>query len=86
MSPECMQLVNSTKELVQQLINHPLYSSLKSKQSLQKFMEHHVYAVWDFMSLLKRLQIDLTCVTLPWVPRSNNTNIIYLINAIVVGE
>jgi hypothetical protein len=48
-------------------------------------MEIHVYAVWDFMSLLKGLQIELTCTTLPWKP-VGDTKIRRLINSIVLEE
>lgn len=67
------------------LINHPLYSSIQSINDIQSFMEHHVFAVWDFMSLLKYLQINLTCTTLPWMP-VGSANTRFLINEIVTGE
>jgi len=69
----------------QLLLNHPLYQNISCVEDLKKFTEGHVYAVWDFMSLLKFLQIKLTCTTLPWVP-SDNPDTRYLINEIVLAE
>ncbi|MEU2426262.1 DUF3050 domain-containing protein [Streptomyces sp. NPDC007851] len=50
---------------------HPLYRRISDRDRLATFMTHHVFAVWDFMSLLKSLQRELTCVDVPWVPRGS---------------
>lgn len=71
--------------LRKKLIHHPLYEELRSLKDLQLFMEHHVFAVWDFMSLLKALQQSLTCVSVPWIPQGD-AKARMLINQIVVGE
>ena len=67
------------------VVTHPLYAALDSHTAITTFMEHHVYAVWDFMSLLKSLQRQLTRVELPWVP-SGPTGSRRLINDIVLVE
>jgi len=67
------------------LETHPLYREVKTLHHLQIFMESHVFAVWDFMSLLKSLQAGITCVTLPCVP-SRYPQSRRLINEIVLGE
>ncbi|SDZ93832.1 DUF3050 domain-containing protein [Pedobacter hartonius] len=71
--------------LREEIINHKVYSVINDIDDLKVFMQYHVYAVWDFMSLLKSLQIGLTSTTTPWFP-VGNANTRYLINEIVTGE
>ncbi len=67
------------------LLSHPLYANIQTVQHLRKFTEGHVYAVWDFMSLLKALQIQLTCTQVPWFA-TDLASTRYLINEIVLAE
>jgi hypothetical protein len=69
----------------QQLLQHSLYKKINTIEDLNCFLENHVYAVWDFMSLLKALQGKLTCTTTPWFA-SAHPETRYLINEIVLAE
>jgi hypothetical protein len=78
--------MNTIQEAQQELAHHPIYSSLTHVNAIKHFMHYHVFAVWDFMSLLKSLQSHMTCVSIPWRPSPYPTEMVRLINQIVVGE
>jgi hypothetical protein len=79
------ELVEQVSDARKRVVTHRLYDSLNTYCAIVTFMEHHVFAVWDFMSLLKSLQRSLTCVTVPWVP-IGATGSRRLINEIVLAE
>lgn len=85
MTEQINKLKNTIEPLRQSIINHKVYAAIKDIDDLKVFMQFHVYAVWDFMSLLKSLQNNLTCTTVPWFPKGS-ADTRYLINEIVVGE
>jgi hypothetical protein len=78
-------LESTLRQHKEQLAIHPIFAEIDSLPVLQRFMETHVFAVWDFMSLTKRLQQELTCVHLPWLP-PQDPKAARLINEIVLGE
>jgi hypothetical protein len=85
MESQILTLQDQIKLARTSLLTHPVYAQINDIEGLKKFTEFHVFAVWDFMSLLKSLQIGLTCVSLPWIP-IGSANTRYLINEIVTGE
>lgn len=78
-------ILQRTASVRASLLGHGLYGRLNSLEDFRVFLEHHVYAVWDFMSLLKALQRQITCTEVPWVPRGD-ARARALINEIVLGE
>lgn len=72
--------------LKNELSKHPLFARLKDQASLRIFMQSHVFAVWDFMSLLKSLQREISCVEVPWRPSQYSKQAVRLVNQIVLGE
>ena len=81
----CEQVLATTASIRSQLLQHPIYDQITQGQPLQTFMQHHVFAVLDFMWLLKRLQKDLCCTEIPWLPRQNS-DLARFVNEIVLGE
>ncbi len=68
-----------------ELLRHPVYGRVRDLSSLRLFMASHVWAVWDFMTLIKTLQRALTCVETPWLPPPDALAA-RLVNGIVLGE
>ena len=71
--------------LQDQLANHPLYNSISNIDHLRVFMQHHVFAVWDFMSLIKSMQSHIAPTTVPWVP-CKHPQYVNFVNQLVLEE
>ena len=85
MNPKINILNSKLTKYREEIVNHALYKKLNSVEDIAVMMEYHVYAVWDFMSLLKALQSLLTCTTSPWKPVGDG-KIRQLVNSIVLEE
>lgn len=85
MNPAIERINTLISPIRKEIIQHELYAEMQSLDDIRAFMQFHVYAVWDFMSLLKTLQNELTCTRVPWFP-VGDAETRHLINEIVVGE
>jgi len=83
--PRVRQLQDNIEDARQALISHPVYARVDSVESMHVFMSFHIWAVWDFMCLLKGLQVNLSCVEVPWYPKGDR-KLRRLVNEIVVAE
>jgi hypothetical protein len=79
------QLQTTLAPLRYALLNHPIYAEVNSLSRLREFMEMHVFAVWDFMSLVKRLERELTSNSLPWTP-PHSARLARFTNEVILGE
>ena len=78
-------ITQELSDLRKNLHDHRIYATLKNTKDIITFMELHIFAVWDFMSLLKSLQQSLTQLQIPWVP-AKNAVLARFINEIILGE
>ena len=79
------QFESTLAPLRERVVTHALYAHLRDEAAIRLFMEAHVFAVWDFQSLLKALQRLVTCVEVPWLPTSD-PQARRLLNEIVLDE
>ena len=82
---DVLRILDTTQNERDILLSHKIYSSITTIDDLHLFMENHVFAVWDFMSILKTLQKKLTCTDIPWTPKGGGTPA-RLLNEIVTEE
>ena len=85
MNPYIQNIKDSIAPYRKLLLQHPVYQQLRHIDDLKVLMEQHVFAVWDFMALLKALQFGLTSTNAPWMP-IGNPKTRRLINEIVLEE
>lgn len=64
---------------------HPIYAAVRTLDDLRVFMQHHVYSVWDFMSLIKYLQNEVAPARWPWTP-AGDASVQRFINELVLEE
>lgn len=77
--------LENVRTLRKELAIHPVYDSVTDMEDLTIFMQHHIYSVWDFMSLVKYLQNQIAPAKTPWLP-FGDAQVQRFINDIVLEE
>src|SRR5258708_32209684 len=85
MAGERLMANERVERLKENVTRHPIYESVETLQDLRCFMEHHIYAGWDFMSVMNALQSAVAPAQTPWMP-SSRPELRRFINEIVLGE
>ena len=80
-----LQLMQAVQPLVTAVNQHSVFTHINSIPRLRRFAEIHVYAVWDFMALLKALQRHLTSTAILWTPPQNHLGC-HLVNSLLAEE
>ena len=73
------------REAQQRLAAHPIYAAVATIDDLRCFMQHHVYSVWDFMSLIKHLQGMVAPASCPW-NAAGDASVRRFVNELVLEE
>ncbi len=77
--------LENVRKLRKELATHPVYAAVSDMKDLTIFMQHHIYSVWDFMSLVKYLQNQIAPARTPWMP-FGDAQVQRFINDIVLEE
>ncbi|EMR02057.1 DUF3050 domain-containing protein [Cesiribacter andamanensis] len=76
---------NSLKPMRVRLLAHEIYQQFETLDDIREFMEHHVFAVWDNLSMLKALEASISSTTPSWTPSEEpQTN--RIVNEMLVEE
>jgi len=65
------KIENAIESSSEALANHKIYDAIKTFEDFRIFMSYHIFCVWDFMNLIKRLQLEFTCCKVPFRPAPN---------------
>ncbi|MHC4839090.1 MAG: DUF3050 domain-containing protein, partial [Planctomycetota bacterium] len=84
-SHSLQRLVQEVAPVRARIAGHPLHRRIRDEEGLRRFMASHVFAVWDFQSLLRALHRAVIPGGLPWTP-SRNPDSRRLLNEIVLAE
>ncbi|HVV69221.1 MAG TPA: DUF3050 domain-containing protein [Gammaproteobacteria bacterium] len=85
MHTKLLQIIAAISPLADAIKRHKLLTAIDSIEKLRLFTQIHVYAVWDFMALLKALQGKLTSMQPLWTPPINPMGC-HLINTLLSEE
>ena len=78
-------MLKINEDLRAEVFNHPVYQMIKTPEAVRLFMKYHVFCVWDFQSLAKKMQQLCSSPDLPWLP-SENRHARRLMNEIILEE